>query len=117
MIRKLAFLLLLVASQLQAAPTLESWTAANNPGFVTSITLNAPSGINAGDLLLAIVCDDYGADANAQWDGASNKPTGFDLVTAQAAGLPAYHNVAIFKREATGTEGSTLVVPNRSTNH
>lgn len=88
-----------------AVPVIASSSLAQVRGVDTTTTISstAPSGVQAGDLLICLaVCDNLAG--TAQFDDTTNKPTGFTLIkqVSLAGGVDCC--LAAFYRVATGGE-------------
>jgi hypothetical protein len=92
-----------------AAPVLETWAMSKDTGAeATSITLTAPSGIQAGDLLIIICGSD---DSSSVPDKMSINGTTYPGWTEELQVGDATNDVHIgfWWKEAAGTEGSVVV--------
>lgn len=107
----------LIASQQQFAnegggtsiPVIESNTKTfQTDATLKSITINKPSGVEIGDLLIIIVCNNP-LSHTVPWDGVTYKPSGFDLSKVDGS-YGAF--TAVFTKIADGTEGATSTITN-----
>lgn len=85
-----------------AVPVIESSQWTENGAAQTSLTLTAPSGITAGELLLLIVVDDQ--TAQADYTG----PAGWNFVYTHGSSTTD-SNSSIWWKKADGTEGNVAV--------
>lgn len=87
------------------AATIASYTQ-RTTSSTSSLTLDKPSGVAAGDLLMIFIAIDR-STATTQFDDSTYKPTGFTLVGAYGdTGLDFW--AAVYYRIADGTEGATV---------
>lgn len=87
-----------------AVPVIQSETAADSGGSgATSITINKPTGVVSGDLLVAILGSDDNTN-NDQWGGPH---TGWTKIQSGGTAASDAH-LGVFYREADGTEGSSF---------
>lgn len=87
-------------------PVIEGFQPATPVTGADSITLTAPAGITAGELLLIIVGDD---DVGAGPE-FSNNVSGWNFL-ATAGNATADAHIAVYWKEATGSEGNVVVNP------
>jgi hypothetical protein len=96
-----------VISQTTDFPVVES-IATSNTGSGTSHSLTLPTGIQAADLLIAIVTNDGGGD-NVSF------PSGWDQIALIDAPNSRSMGITIFKRIANGSESGTITITTPST--
>lgn len=80
----------------------------------TALTVNKPSGVVSGDLLIIMVVNDENS-STPQFDDVTNKPTGFTAVGVGGSGNSDCH-YGIYWRIADGTEGSSFSCPCATSN-
>jgi hypothetical protein len=101
-----------------AGPRTISNTTANSNGTTTvsSLSITAPTGIQANELIL-IIAGNSNDTSTAQFNDSTLKPTGFTLIKTVGNATPDCH-VAAFYKVATGNEGGTSIsIPAQSANH
>lgn len=85
-------------------PSIESFTDTTTGVYGNSLTLNAPTGITAGDLLL-IIFRDPAINTNSE---VINTPSGWTKIDEHGTADNDIH-IGMFWKEATGSEGDVTV--------